>query len=93
MAGLIILLVSIAFSINSLYPRTKIPVLDLKEFFEDWKNNKIEDNSALMETIIDNVEELETYNNTKAENIKISYVLTLTGLAITFSGIAMSFIL
>ena len=89
--GISVLLFSISLSIYQLSPKKeKLPVLKIREFYEDWKENKTE--SELIEIYFDHIDDMIEFNNSKLNSTRWIYVCTFFGLVISFIGIICSLI-
>ena len=89
--GISILLISILISVIHLTPKkNKLPVLKIREFYEDWKEKKLD--VELIEIYLDHIDEMIQFNNSKLESTRWIYNITFTGLVISFIGIICSLI-
>jgi len=89
--GISTLLFSILLSIYQLSPKkNNLPVLKIREFYEDWKENKLE--AELIEVYLDHIDDMIKYNNSKLNSTRWIFVFTFIGLLISFIGIVYSLI-
>lgn len=83
--GLCVLILSIFASLLLLYPKKKIPALNITLYLEDIRKDAVEE--KLIDVYAEHIDLLTEFNFTKSKKLKLSYLLTFIGITISFIGV------